>query len=389
MRVALISALRDDWSDGEPLTLAGRTVPRRQVDLALDLGCQHVACLAQGPSREMVRIQRAAEKRGARFNAITGSRAMAGLIKAADEVLVLAPDTLVDAAFAAKALGGRPGIVTLPADRGVAAGFERMDGDAAWAGVMLLPGAMVDRLADLPADSDPASSLLRIAMQAGTRRILVAPSALDHGELALVRDGAAATRAEKALLDRGMGKAGWRRPASGVVRFVSRLFAPRLLVHDRLVHAMIGVASLLTVGAAAAAWYERATAGLGVLALAAATYLSAHTLRSLESGVATPPARGWTDLAVDAAFVTIAVVASPRNPQVALFAALVAVLALRLARLHGAAAQIAPAGDRVLFVLLAALAAGFGKLVPALEAFSVATLGFELFSRSRSKLTPA
>lgn len=388
MRVALISALRDDRADSDALALAGRTVSQRQVDLALDLGCQRIACLAQGPSREVVRMQRAAEKRGAQFNAITGARALAGLIKAADEVLVLAPDMLVDPSFAADALGGRPGIVTLPADRGVAAGFERMDGEAAWAGMMLLPGAQVDRLADLRADSDPVSSLLRIAMQAGTRRILVAPSALDHGELALVRDGAAATRAEKALLDRGMGKAGWRRPASAAVRFVSRLLAPRLLLHERLVPAMIAAGSLFAAGALAAAWYERATAGLGVLSVAAATFLSAHTLRSLESG-ATPTGRKWTDLAVDAAFVAIAVLASPRNPQVALFAAVVAILALRVARLHGAAAQIAPAGDRVLFVLLAALAAGFGKLVPALEVYTVATLGFELFSRSRSKLTPA
>lgn len=393
MRVALISEGEGEGAGaGEgtrtPLRVAGRTVVRRQVDLALELGCERIVCLARGPSPQIVQLERTAEKADARFHAIAGARQLAGLIKAADELLVIAPSLLADAELVAGALGGRPGILTLPAERGVAAGHERMDGEAAWAGAMLLPGALADRLADLPPDSDPFSSLLRIAMQTGTRRILLAPSALDHGELTFIGDGPARDRAEKAWLDRAKGAAGWKRPASAAVRLGARLLAPRLLVYERVVPALIAIGSLLAATGAVAAWYERPAAALGVLALAAAAFLGADTLRHFQRPRQHRPAgRKIADWAVDALFVTIAVLASPRDPQVALFSAATAILALRLVRLHGAAAPTAPFGDRILFFAFAAMAAAVGKLLPGLQVYAVAALACELFVRSKSRLT--
>ena len=390
MRVALIANRNEGAGAAETARpkLAGRSIAHRQADLALELGCERIVCLTDHPSPEIARMQAAAEKGGARFHAIVGPRHLPGLVKAVDEVLVIAPDLVAEAPFVSDALAGRTGILALPAERGVAAGHERMDGESAWAGVMLLPGALVDRLADLPPDCDPISGLLRIAMQASTRRVLLAPSALDHGELTLVRDAAVSAKAEKAWLDRRSGQAGWRRPASAAVRSVTRLLAPRLLARERTVPILVAAGSLLSAGGVAAAIYERAGAGLAMLAVAAAAFLAGDTLRALGSG-ARPEPNGsrLAGFALDAALITVAVIATPREPQVALFSSVVAVFALRLARLHGSAAPVAPFADRILVLILAALAAAFGTLVPALQLFAVASLGFELFVRSRSRLT--
>jgi hypothetical protein len=391
VRIALISMI-ERLPDGgaEQRPIAGRTVAHRQADLALALGCERIACLADRATPQMVRMQHAAEAAGARFNAITGAHSLTGLVKAADELFVVAPQLLLDPGLVSDALANRPGILVIPAEKGIAAGFERIDRDDAWAGVMLLHGAAVDRLADLPIDSDPVSSLLRIAVQSGTRRIVVAPGVLDTGELMLVRDATAHARAERRWLERFGPKVGWRRPASAAIGAALRVLAPRLLARRRSVlMAEIG-GTALVIAAGALAWLERPAAGLAVLALSAACYLCGRLLRGFEGGAsAAKVAARWSDLALDTVLVASLVLASPRNPGFALFAATVAVVAVRLAEVHGQNAPIAPAADRVLVLAAVAIAAALNQLLPAVHVFAVAVLAAELLLRSRTRLTQA
>src|SRR5690606_41211862 len=59
-----------------------------------------------------------------------------GAVRADDELLALAPGLLPEAADALEGLGKRKGVLVLPAGPGVAAGFERLDLNRAWAGAL-------------------------------------------------------------------------------------------------------------------------------------------------------------------------------------------------------------------------------------------------------------
>ena len=177
MRAALISMT------GQPSgALAGKTLARRQLDFALAAGCESVIALGDGASAQAIALRHATEAAGARFQAIRDSHGVLGVVRAADELLALAPGLLPEAGGALAALDKGAALLVLPAGPGVAAGFERIDLERAWAGAVVVSGAQVERLSALPADSAPASALMRIALQArvaagllpfGTRMVAV------------------------------------------------------------------------------------------------------------------------------------------------------------------------------------------------------------------------
>src|SRR5690606_37403223 len=141
---------------------------------------------------------------GARFQAIRDGHGLLGAVSAADELLVMAPGLVAEDAGALETLAGAKGVLVLPAGPGVAAGFERIDLERAWAGALVLPGALVERLADLPADSEPAAALLRVALQAQVpeRRMAETPLALGSWLMVGAKDDAA--RREREWLRRHM-----------------------------------------------------------------------------------------------------------------------------------------------------------------------------------------
>ena len=87
---------------------------------------------------------------------------------AQDELLVMAPGILPEEDAVLRHLA-RPGVLTFPEDPAVQRGYERIDANFAWAGVLLVRGNALEELAQLPADVDTPSALLRIALQCGTR----------------------------------------------------------------------------------------------------------------------------------------------------------------------------------------------------------------------------
>ncbi|RKF23281.1 hypothetical protein D6851_02045 [Altericroceibacterium spongiae] len=173
MRIALISLLHH--TDDDPsalrgsLSLAGRSVALRQLEFALALGCERILCLAPEQDVSLHILQKTAEKRGARFRVVASARACIGAAHAEDSVLALADGLLPEALEPFDLLEEGTGILTLNAEKGVPAGFERIDGEKAWAGAMMLPGSLLERLAELPEDVDPQPALLRIGLQAGIR----------------------------------------------------------------------------------------------------------------------------------------------------------------------------------------------------------------------------
>lgn len=386
MRIALISTMAAPGGEGETLRpLAGRSVAQRQVDLALALGCERIACLADAPSPQVVAMQHTAERAGAQFNALTNTRGLAGLVHAADELLVLAQGVLPQAGLLAQAIGDRPSVLVLPADEAVPAGFERIDREFAWAGVLLARGAAVERLNELPPDSDPISSLLRIALQSGTRVVALPADAMSDGKLMLAGTPEALARAEDKWLAATDNQPGWRTPGAALMSRIARRTAARALRGGRAVLAARGVGAAATIAAAALGWTQRPAFAFAALAVAAGAFLVGATWSRIERGPAGKPSR-WSvavpELVLDAALAVIAIGSTPVRPSDAAFAAVMLIFTARLAAAEPRTSWARAGSDRL--ALYAALAAGaaFGYLIPAVQLLAIAGLLLVLATRS-------
>src|SRR5262245_17177322 len=155
------------------LQVAGTTVAWHQMSLALTLECRKILCLARALTTELIALQHAVEAAGAQFVVVTTPRQIVGQITAAEDVLVFADGLLASPQSLASLIDSGPAVLVQPIETGLARGFERIDINHAAAGVMRIPGHLVERLADLPGDCDVASSLTRVALQAGVGQIMV------------------------------------------------------------------------------------------------------------------------------------------------------------------------------------------------------------------------
>lgn len=399
MRVALLSTIESVATAGaDPrgfLAVVGRSVVQHQLECALALGCEKIACHAHGLPQELVALQHQAEKAGARFQVIPGPRALSGMVRAADELLVFADGLLPDRALAEELLADRPSVLALPADVGIAAGFERIDWEYAWAGLLMVRGPAVERLADLPPDADPIAGLLRIALQSGTRIVPMPPGILADREWGLVQSEGDAEEFEKVWLGRHV------RPAT--------FAAPFLALADRAATALMkrsdgrkfggnavqAGAAGIGVLAGLATWFWEPVAGM---ALMAAAYFMARTggvLRSIEGqGRARPQGfdriSGWFGVALDILLAGIVGLAGfPQDHLVAFLGAAALLFALHLGEALPLRKWKIVLGDRILLAATLSIAAYFWQLNYILHILSALILAALLLDLRRSKLTRA
>jgi hypothetical protein len=249
------------------LRIGGMTVARQQLSLALALNCERVVCIAQGLSPELIELQHAAEAAGAQFHVIPGPRPLAGLVTAADELIVLADSLFTSTVQAAALLDQGQAVLVQPIEPGLAAGFERIDLDQAGAGAMRLPGRLVERIADLPADCDAASALQRIALQAGIRQHPIPVPGQDGLFWTLVRGEDDAHAIEPQWIRQRTADGAPLGPSRWLARFAVRGLGPAML------HAGSGPATLAIAAAVAAlfavgaGWLALAPLGLALCAL--------------------------------------------------------------------------------------------------------------------------
>ncbi|WP_391561239.1 hypothetical protein [Novosphingobium sp.] len=152
------------------LRIGGTTVAGQQLGVAIALGCERIVCLAPALTKEIVELQHRAEQSGAQFHVIPGPRPLQGLVTASDELIAFSDGLFSSRDRACSLLADQQSVLVQPIEQGLAAGFERIDLNHAAAGAMRIPGRLVERLSELPADCDAVSSLQRIALQAGVRQ---------------------------------------------------------------------------------------------------------------------------------------------------------------------------------------------------------------------------
>lgn len=382
MRVALF--IVEPPAMGEPATIAGRSLVLRQFDFARGLGVERVLACGDGLAPEVIALRHEAEGAGLRFQHVALARGLLGAVGTADEVLVLAPGVLTEQAAAADLLAKGPCVISLPASLGVPAGFERIDPQRAWAGALVLPGGLVERLADLPPEVDLASALLRIALQGRVPDRPLLPGLLDSGGWVLALPERLPA-IETAWLERHAGaaaQAGAGPLTRRIVRSLLRRSGLRMLREPRALPASLGGGILLGIVALGLAWQGNSAAGLACAGLAGLPFALRTALARLRGAAvrADPlaPALPWL---ADGVLLGTLALSLPGTAIERLFAPLVLLAALRLSQPQDWPRWAAWLPDRLSAALLLGLAALAGQFAPALMVLAAGLLVAELARR--------
>lgn len=270
------------------LRIGGLTVARQQVALALQLECERIICIAPGMSADLNELQQQIEAGGAQFQMIRQARALVGLVSTVDEVVVLADGLFASTSAAVALLEEGQAVLVQPIEQGLAAGFERIDLNHAFGGAMRLPGRLVERLAELPADCDANSALLRIALQAGVRQKPIPQP--DQARLfwKLVRNEDEAHALEPLWIRQRTRGEGVLSFSGGLALLAVRSFGPALLHAGSGARFLVTAAAVLALLALGAGWFGVASLGLGLIALGWITREAAAMIARIESELDLP-----------------------------------------------------------------------------------------------------
>ncbi|MBS0482307.1 MAG: hypothetical protein JSR96_09165 [Proteobacteria bacterium] len=352
------------------LRVGGTTVAQQQLGLAFALECGRVVCLAHGLRPELIALQHEAERAGAQFHVIAGARALLGLITAQDEVFVFGDGLFVSRSEAAELLGQGPAVLVQPIDQGLAGGFERIDINYAAAGAMRIPGRLVERIADLPADCDASSALQRIALQSGIRQREI-PS-LAEGRLfwSIVHDEDQAHAIEPRWIQQRIRGDVPLYPSRALALFTVRKFGPPLLHAGNGSLRLTLAATLMALIALGSGWLGHPVVGLVLCALGWIVSETAELLAQIEgSSPKSSPAmhkrRTFRGLLADALIIGLAVLGVYGAPWQSLldrlFAPLILVALLRILPKASSDRWTAWLDDRALLALFMAAAVASGR----------------------------
>lgn len=375
------------------LLLAGRSIAERQLDFALGLGCDRVVCVAAGIDRQVLALQHRVEASGAQFHIISGARPLLGLVNANDELVTIADGLLLSPDEARRALAGGAGVLVLPVEAGIAAGFERIDLNHSWAGVLAMPGRLVERLGELPPDCDPIAGLLRIALQGRVPKRVLPEAVLSEGRWTLVHTRHQLTEFEPSWFRRHAAAPDWRAPGRALARLAVRQFGGRLIERGLRSDLMQGLGVILAAGGVVAAWFSTSIAGFALLAVGWLFVEGGAALVMLAQAGSEGPARrrkfdklpGWL---LDLALVSIIALSLAGAWPERLFAPLVLIGLSRVGARAIKAAWAELLEDRLVLAVVLAIAAGFTVLLPAIELLALALLALLLgLLRGTAQLT--
>ncbi|MFM7379161.1 MAG: hypothetical protein ACKO1O_13720 [Erythrobacter sp.] len=389
MRIGLIAALRhsEEGALRAALPLAGRSVIAWQAALLKGLRVERVLCLAETPGGTVLELQHRLESEGVQFHALRGLAAIPALVRAEDDLVILADGLVPDPAVVRALVGGEGEaplqrmVATIPADHPLAAAhpedFERIDAQRHWGGVLVMRGAPAQRLAEFPADADALSLLLRLALQSGTPPCELAARELVPETWLLADSDAAVGRHEDALIAAAAPPADWRAPGTALAGVTVRAAMPHGLEQGPLIAG--GAALVLLLGGVMAAAFGLVATGLALGAAGLFGAQVSHGFAALagrlrrEGGAGTgTPAKVLTALCDLLAGATLWFGLAP-FPEFQPLAVLgpVAYALARITARGGHSALAAAASDRASLLLALALASAVGLLPHALACLAL------------------
>lgn len=355
-----------------------------QLDVAKALGCEKIACLVEHNLPFVQDVARAAERDGIEFLTVNSGLDLVGVVSADHEILVMCDGIIIDQSLVVSVLGTQRGVAAVPASSGIAAGLERIDAEHAWAGILVARGAIVERLADLPPDSDVISLLLRLALQSGAKPVALGEKSLKDSQVLLALDEGAVLQRETALLNEGIDQSEWIAPGDAVAKLAARAMAPAMLSKGPTIVGGGGLA--LMVVAVGLAHQSLSAAALLTLGVGLFALTTAQTLARLRNRLAGRSTNRNISITVKALVdtVLIAVLALPMTLTDAserLYLPVLLIGLLRLAELLAPERAQPLLSDRVTLSALLAVSAVLGVIPQTIAALTLIVLAASLIFR--------
>lgn len=266
------------------VTVAGETLIERQAVRLADVGVTHMAVAVGAVPGELLATCDRIRRRGMKVTPVRQASDLLALVEGDDRIILVADGLRAGGThYAAIARPGSPAIL-VTGDTVLTQGFERIDATRRWGGLASISDAMVAELAAMPGEWDMMLTLLRLAVQAGARRLYCEPALFEQGEIAVVTDRPTAALIEQSSLQQveygGMGLG-----RSAIMMPLVRLAGPLLVKSARTARYLPYVTALLWIAVALLALSGLAAAGvlvaiLGGLGLATMRFLSAFRAES-------------------------------------------------------------------------------------------------------------
>ncbi len=384
MRAALISIVGQP-QDGEGnggARLAGKSLAQRQLAFALAAGAEQIVLQGDDTSQDAIEVRQVAERGGAKVIAISDGHGLLGVVRAADHLLVIAPGLLPEAPSALEMLGKGSSLLVLPASVGIPAGFERIDLERAWAGVLVIQGGLVERLAELPPDIEPSSALLRIALQAQVAERRLPETVLVDGSWVLLKSPADLAVAEGAWLKRNLPRGPGNRPTRWIAARALRALSTKLLEKSRAAGMIAAGSAVALLGGIGAAFFGWSTAGFLIVALGALgkelfSGLARLTIAPFDRAGRMRTLAVALGILIDLALASVAVLAIGQDWLHSLFPPLVLVGLLRALRPERRPGPSALVGDRMLLAFVLAVSSAFGFTEVVVMALALGLIAME------------
>ncbi len=388
MRIALLSMI-EPADGGLPLRRAflrvgGKSLAYHQVELALSCECERIVCIAKAIDPELIALQHVVERAGKAFHAIATPKELAGLVMANDELLIISDGLLVSPENASPLIMEAGSVLVQPVEAGIRAGFERLDLNNASAGILRVPGRLVEPLFDLPSDCDVPSSLTRIALQAGVPMREVPSPERSGGRWLMITSETEAYAAEEEWLARRIEGDDAGTPGRWLSHYSVRTFGSSLLHYGHASKAvMVAAFAAIALGLG---WAQLGSAVVALLFCGASWVFlrTAELLNRIEQGPATgklkgAPRLGAIEWLIDMAIAAILIWKSQSTETTLfltqIFPPLMLMLMVRLvARLDGGVLT-GWMGDRAVLAVLLAAAAAAGILHGAVPVLAILLAG--------------
>ncbi|WP_242404997.1 hypothetical protein [Novosphingobium sp. MBES04] len=398
LRIALLSMTDPTGAGQTPpragLRVAGASLARHQLGLVLALKCHRIVCLAAGGSSDVQDLERAAQDAGVQFRIVSGPHDVPAQVGEADELFVITDGLFVDPDVALPLLEDiRSCVLVQPVEGARTAGYERIDLNRCAAGLMRLPGGVVDRLREVPEESDTISILTRLALQAGTPMRDVPAAVCGGANWRLVTSEADAIGLEEEWLHRHFTAGRGQSPGRLLAQYGAVAFGATLLQVGRASNVVSAAALVLLALAGLLGWFGLPGAGFFVAGLTWILIEGGRKVRAAERrplGEAVPAieradAMVWL---VDVVLAGLVLLAAERLPGQDILhwlyvpASLFLVIALAPRILEGWAGALI--SDRAVLALLLALGATFGQVLGVVQVLALSILVAELVLAKRA-----
>ncbi len=237
--------------------LGGRSISEHQLDIALDFGCERIICLVNVLDPQILPLQHRTERAGKLFHTVTAVRELSALVTANDEVIIMDEGLMADRERALSVLESGSGVFVQPVEVGLAAGFERLDINNSSAGILRIPGRLIEELAQLSTDYHISSALTRIALQDGLPMREVPAEARSGLQWQKISSDSQAIAIEQDWLVQQLGQPGAQSPGNWLARQGVLSVGPSLLHAGNASAIMLGVMLVviaLSLGVASLGW---------------------------------------------------------------------------------------------------------------------------------------